>query len=69
MNEWDAKLLAIANRAEREAQDENRRRGNPQRVRNQRHAGLADAGRLAFHRPSVFRRGGLRPFPLKKPPP
>ena len=29
MNEWDAKLLAIANRAVREAQDENRRRGIP----------------------------------------
>ena len=29
MNEWDAKLLAIANRAVREAQDENRRQGIP----------------------------------------
>lgn len=29
MNEWVAKLLAIANRAVREAQDENRRRGIP----------------------------------------
>lgn len=29
MNEWDAKLLAIANRAVRKAQDENRRKGVP----------------------------------------
>ncbi|MBQ7251038.1 MAG: hypothetical protein IJS32_00365 [Kiritimatiellae bacterium] len=29
MNEWDARLLAIANRAVREAQDENRRDGIP----------------------------------------
>ena len=29
MNEWDAELLAIANRAVRKAQDENRRRGVP----------------------------------------
>lgn len=29
MNEWDTKLLAIANRAVRKAQDENRRRGIP----------------------------------------
>ena len=29
MNEWDARLLAIANRAVREAQDENRRKGIP----------------------------------------
>lgn len=29
MNEWDAKLLAIANRAVRKAQDENRRLGIP----------------------------------------
>jgi hypothetical protein len=29
MTEWDAKLLAIANRAVRKAQDENRRRGIP----------------------------------------
>ena len=27
MNEWDAKLLAIVNRAVRKAQDENRRKG------------------------------------------
>jgi hypothetical protein len=29
MNEWDAELLAIANRAVRKAQDENRRQGVP----------------------------------------
>ncbi len=29
MNEWDARLLAIANKAVREAQDENRRKGIP----------------------------------------
>ena len=29
MNEWDAKLLALANRAVKDAQDENRRRGIP----------------------------------------
>ena len=29
MNEWDARLLAIVNRAVREAQDENRRKGIP----------------------------------------
>lgn len=29
MNEWDAKLLAIANRAVRKAQEENRRNGVP----------------------------------------
>ena len=29
MNEWDARLLAIANRAVRRAQDENRRHGIP----------------------------------------
>ena len=29
MNEWDAKLLTIANRAVRKAQDENRRKGVP----------------------------------------
>lgn len=29
MNEWDAKLLAIVNRAVRKAQDENRRLGIP----------------------------------------
>ena len=29
MNEWDARMLAIANKAVREAQDENRRKGIP----------------------------------------
>ena len=29
MNEWDARLLAIVNRAVRKAQDENRRKGVP----------------------------------------
>ncbi len=29
MNEWDAKLLAIVNRAVQKAQDENRRKGIP----------------------------------------
>ena len=29
MNEWDARLLAIANKAVREAQDESRRKGIP----------------------------------------
>lgn len=29
MNEWDAKLLAIVNRAVKKAQDENRRKGIP----------------------------------------
>lgn len=29
MNEWDARLLAIANRAVRKAQEENRRNGVP----------------------------------------
>ena len=29
MNEWDARLLAIANKAVREAQDENRRKDIP----------------------------------------
>ena len=29
MNEWDARLLDIANKAVREAQDENRRKGIP----------------------------------------